>query len=155
MCATVEGNGEKHRRLVLTSRKWNAGGIIWQARAVPATGREMWELWGDASASSKGYSHFFQPEWGGKDRWGAKFSWTVVMQQTPHISSSSIYWAASCWPCLSPPQVLWILFGGWLYVTGSGPGFPGCRTIFTRADRVPKATRSVAMGEALVWCPLR
>lgn len=102
---------------------------------------------------------FLQPEWGGKDRWGIKFSWRVFMQQTSLISSSSIHWAASCWLCFSPSKVLWILFGGWLYVAGSGPGFPGYSSIFTLADRLSargtqqccyRWSRMVAMGTRVV-----
>lgn len=89
-------------------------------------------------------ANFLQPEWGGKDRWGTKFSWSVVMQQTPHLSSSSIHWAASCWCWFSPSQVLWILFGAGCMWHGQDLDFQDIAAYsHWQTDWVPKAPSSV------------
>lgn len=83
----LQGNGAQEAS---SDKQWLVLLLAWPGL------REMWELWWDASAVARVRANFLQPEGGGKDRRGTKFSWSVAMQQTPHLSSSSIHWAASC-----------------------------------------------------------
>lgn len=79
------------------------------------------------------------------------------MQPTSHVlSSSSVHWAASCWPCFLPSWVLWILFGAQLYATGLRTWIS---SMFTLSDRLCAGgtqqccqgwSRAVAVGTHLV-----
>lgn len=115
MYTTVEGKGEKHRSHVLAS---GTGGTSWQVMAGPTAGMPgLWGAIGAAGGVSIGVrASLFQPEWGGKDSRGTKPCWSGAMQPASRMQQCPL--GSIPLICLWASQLLWILFGGWLYATG-------------------------------------
>lgn len=113
MYTTVEGKGEKHRSHVLAS---GTGGISWQVMAGPAAGMAR------ALGSHRGCrvsvlgSKPACSSQSGVEKTAEAPSWSGAMQPASHIQQCPL--GSIPLICLRASQLLWILFGGWLYATG-------------------------------------